>query len=57
VKKLYAAFGLLVVLGYGWADLRGHEFSAAGRRTIPQSARGAHGGYRSYWYSGFHGGK
>jgi hypothetical protein len=57
VKKLYAAFGLLVVLGYGWADLRGYEFSAAGRRTIPQSARGAHGGYRSYWYSGFHGGK
>lgn len=57
-KLIYAVFGLLVVLGYGalvWIPVIG---GSTQRHYAPGGLRGAaHTGYRSFWYSGFHGGK
>jgi hypothetical protein len=57
-KKLYLAFGLMVVLGYGWAGWTGREFFGAGaRQQLPPDAR--QNGYRSFhfWHYGLRGGK
>jgi hypothetical protein len=55
----YAIFGLLVILGYGYVGWRGVELMGSSHRQyVAGGLRGAsHGGYRSFWYSGFHGGK
>jgi hypothetical protein len=53
---LYALFGIVVLAVYAHNDLRGREFPTTRRTVAPQSMRGAHGG-RSFWYSGYHGGK
>lgn len=58
MKYLYFIFGLLVVVGYAWADLRGREFRQTKKGFVPQGLRGAQAaGARSFWYSGYHGGK
>ena len=58
-KVIYAAFGLLVILGYGYATWKGVTIGGASQRQVVAGGlRGAsHTGYRSFWYSGFHGGK
>jgi hypothetical protein len=58
MRNFYGILGMLIVLGYGYADFRGLELGPSHRQTVPQGLRSAsHGGYRSFWYSGFHGGK
>jgi hypothetical protein len=58
MRRFYGALGLLVLLGYGFMDWRGLEPRLPRRQYSPQGLRSAsHGGYRSFWYSGFHGGK
>ena len=57
MKYIYFIFGLLVVVGYAYADLRGLEFRQTKKGFVPQGVRGTHGGARSFWYSGYHGGK
>lgn len=59
VKAIYTALGLLLLTGYASAIWRGTQLSAPGQRQyVAGGLRGAsHGGYRSFWYSGFHGGK
>lgn len=58
-KAAYAVFGLLVVLGYSAAVWSGLAMTGpTHRQYVPGGLRGAsHGGYRSFWYTGFHGGK
>jgi hypothetical protein len=56
LRRLYALFGMAVVLGYGYVDWRGLELHPSHRQFVPQGLR-SHGGYRSFWYSGYHGGK
>lgn len=59
IKTAYALFGLFVVAGTSLLNWRGFDFTpAAQRQYVAGGLRGAsHGGYRSFWYSGFHGGK
>ena len=58
MRKLYAAFGLFVLLGYGFVDWRGLELTPHKKQFVPHGLRSAaHGGYRSFWFSGYHGGK
>jgi hypothetical protein len=54
---LYALFGLAILLGYAFTDLRGVELRQTTRSIAPAGLRGVRGGSRSFWYSGFHGGK
>ena len=57
-RGLYAVLGALIITGYGFVDWRGMELRTTKRTFVPQGLRAAaHGGYRSYWYGGFHGGK
>ena len=53
---LYIFFSVIVLATYAWADFRGREFVSTKQTFAPQSMRGVHGG-RSFWYSGYHGGK
>lgn len=58
MRKLYSLFGILIIAGYGYLDWRGAELTPARRQFVPQGLRAAsHGGYRSFWTSGYHGGK
>ncbi len=57
MKFLYVIFGFVVLVLYASADLRGREFSQTKKGFVPQGVRGTHGGSRSFWYSGYHGGK
>lgn len=54
---LYAFIGIVVVATYAVCDLRGLEIRQTVRSNAPQGLRGVRGGSRSFWYSGFHGGK
>ncbi len=54
---LYTLLGLVLVATYAIADFRGLELPMTSRNVVPQGLRGARGGSRSFWYSGFHGGK
>jgi hypothetical protein len=54
---VYTVLGLIIVAVYAFADLRGYELRQTTRSFAPQGLRGARGGSRSFWYSGFHGGK
>ncbi len=57
MRRLYALFALLVIGGYGYAGWTGWEMRSTKRGFAPQSVRGAHGGARSFWYTGYRGGK
>jgi len=57
MKYLYTIFGLLVILGYGWIDLRGRELRQTKRGFVPQGLRSTQSGARSFWYRGYQGGK
>lgn len=58
MRSFYGVLGMLIVLGYGFVDWRGLELRPAHRQFVPHGMRSAgHGGYRSFWTSGFHGGK
>ena len=58
MRIFYAILGTLVIGAYGFTGWRGMEVSTTKRTFVPQGLRAAsHGGYRSFWYSGFHGGK
>jgi len=54
---VYMFLGLVVVATYAIADFRGLELRQTTRGVVPQGLRGSRGGSRSFWYSGFHGGK
>ncbi|HEX3108068.1 MAG TPA: hypothetical protein VHU41_03160 [Thermoanaerobaculia bacterium] len=57
-KAFYAAFGILVLAGFSFVTWRGIQPAMGQRKYVAGGLRGAaHGGYRSFWYSGFHGGK
>ncbi len=58
MKKLYMIFGLFIVLAYGFVDYRGLELTPRRKQFVPHGLRSAaHGGYRSFWFIGYHGGK
>lgn len=58
MKKLYALIGILLIGGYGWAAWTGLELHRGRRGYAPQSGiRGSQSGARSFWYTGYHGGK
>ena len=58
MRRLYQVFGLLVLLGYSFVEWRGLNIGLPRQQTSPQGLRAAaHGGHRSFWFSGFHGGK
>lgn len=57
MKYVYFIFGMLVLVGYAWADLRGAEFRSTTKGFVPKGVRGAQAGARSFWYSGYRGGK
>jgi len=58
MRRLYLVLALLIIGGYGYADWRGFEpFVQTTRGNAQQSIRGAHGGGRTFWYSGYRGGK
>ena len=58
IRALFLMVGLAVVSSYAFAEWRGLTFHHPQRTYIPHGLRSAsHGGYRSYWSSGFHGGK
>ena len=57
LKGLYVVVALLVIGGYAYAGLRGMEVPRAKKGMVPQGARGAHGGVRTFWYGGYRGGK
>jgi len=57
-RVLYALFSVAVIGAYGFIGWRGVGIMPAHRQTVPHGLRSAsHGGYRSFWTSGFHGGK
>jgi len=53
----YTLFGILILASYAWIDLHGYELTPHKRNFAPKGVRGSHGGYRSFWFSGYHGGK
>ncbi len=59
MRRFYQVFGLLILLGYSFVEWRGLNLQMPRQQPYaPQGLRSAaHGGYRSYWSSGFHGGK
>jgi hypothetical protein len=57
MKFFYVVFGILVLVVYASADLRGREFRQTKKGFVPQGVRGAQSGARSFWYSGYRGGK
>lgn len=59
LRKVYALFGLAVVVLYGGAVFFGRELMTPKAETIPPNYRNSPGGYRSFhfWHSGVHGGK
>ncbi|HEY0143785.1 MAG TPA: hypothetical protein VGF48_23055 [Thermoanaerobaculia bacterium] len=57
MKFLYAILGILIIGGYGFATLTGYELRSARKSYAPANIRGAHSGARSFWYTGYHGGK
>ena len=57
LRRIYGLFGILIIAGYGYVDWSGLELGRGHRQFVPQGLRSGSGGYRSFWYSGFHGGK
>jgi len=57
-RVLYTLFSIAVIGGYGFIGWRGLGIMPTHRQYVPHGLRSAsHGGYRSFWTSGFHGGK
>jgi hypothetical protein len=51
-------FAMIILASYAYIDLRGLELSPHKKQFVPHGLRSvSHGGYRSFWYSGYHGGK
>jgi hypothetical protein len=58
MRGFFKVFGFLVLMGYSFVEWRGLNLQLPRQQYSPQGLRSAaHGGYRSYWSSGFHGGK
>lgn len=53
----YTFVGMILIAFYAFADFHGLELPSTTKSVAPQGLRGARGGSRSFWYSGFHGGK
>ena len=57
-RIIYTLFSIAVIGGYGIIGWRGLELRPTHRQFTPHGLRSAsHGGYRSFWFGGFHGGK
>ena len=57
-RVFYALFGIIVLAGFSYLTWFGIQPGMGKRQYVAGGLRGAaHGGYRSFWYSGFHGGK
>ena len=57
-RALYTLFSVVVIGAYGFVGWRGIELTPSHRQVVAHGLRSAsHGGYRSFWTSGFHGGK
>jgi len=57
MRGLYVLFALLVIGGYAYAGWTGREMRSSKRGYAPQGVRGTHAGARSFWYTGYRGGK
>lgn len=57
MRFLYAILGILIIGGYAAASYTGWELRSARKGYAPAGIRGAHSGARSFWYTGYHGGK
>jgi hypothetical protein len=57
MRFLYALLGILIIAGYGFAAWTGFEFRSSRKGYAPAGIRGTHSGARSFWYTGYHGGK
>lgn len=58
MRRFYALLGIFIIAAYGFVDYRGLELTPHKKQFVPHGLRSAaHGGYRSYWYGGYHGGK
>ena len=57
MRGLYVLFALLVIGGYAYASRTGWEMTSTKRGFAPQGVRGTHAGARSFWYTGYRGGK
>jgi hypothetical protein len=55
--RLYVAVGSLLLAGYAYAGFTGWEPSSPERVAQAGTARQSPGGYRSFWFSGWRGGK
>jgi len=57
-RMLYTLFSIVVIGGYSIIGWRGAGLRPTHRQFVPHGLRSAsHGGYRSFWFGGFHGGK
>jgi len=57
---VYFAYGLLILLGTGWAEYRGWSFTSLNEvKDVPRSVRDNPGSYRSiyHWFPHYTGGK
>jgi hypothetical protein len=50
MRRVYTAYGLLVIALYGAAAVKGWDLGSGRKGLIPPAARTAPGGYRSYSY-------
>lgn len=58
-KRIYLAFGGLVLVLYALTGFNGWEYGDSKREVVPPDVRQSPGGYRSFhfWHSGYQGGK
>jgi hypothetical protein len=56
-RKLYLLFGVVVIATYSYTQLRGLEFPRTKKGRMTQQDLRHTSGHRSFWYTGFHGGK
>ena len=56
LAKFYLLLGIVILGLYTAATVRGWEFGNPARERVPENMRNATG-YRSFWYTGYHGGK
>ncbi|HEX7153979.1 MAG TPA: hypothetical protein VF618_20990 [Thermoanaerobaculia bacterium] len=56
-RWLYTILGIGLLALYTVAELRGLEFRQTKKGYVPSTMRGKSGGSRSFWYSGYRGGK
>jgi hypothetical protein len=58
MRRLYGIFAMIILATYAYVDARGLELTPHKKQFVPHGLRSvSHGGYRSFWYSGYHGGK